>query len=122
MSQFISLDEAVAMTTRYRENRDNILNPEFAGTEYLPYAESFDRSQFETFFARPECIGVRMYYGMDEGSKVHLVIVGIDDRGSDILPRGQSKDNAVEGEENFIIQTGQRCPPTCDEDGSPLNP
>ena len=115
MSHFISLQEGIDMTRLYRTHRENILKTEFEGQNILPLSESFDRSEFDTVLGRTGCSGLRIYYGMDEDKKIHIIIVGTYSNGDDMLP----EDNNFE-DEDYIIERGNRCPDIC-PDESPLN-
>lgn len=110
MSQFISLSEAVALTTRYRNNRETILKTNFQNAAILPLSESFDRAAIDAVLARSGCQGLRIYYGMDESLKVHAVLVGTDPEGKDILPPSSL---TAEGEEDYLIEHSIRCPDIC---------
>jgi hypothetical protein len=111
MSQLISLEQAIDMTTLYRAEKENILAEEYRGQNILARCETFDKSQFEDLLKQDGCTGVRIYYGMDTNLKVHAIIVGVDDSDTDLLPSG----------EEFIIEDGVRCPEDCPP-SSDLNP
>lgn len=102
------------MTSRFRSQRENILNTEYQGQDLLPFSESFDRAAFDTLLNKAEAAGLRIYYGMDEYLKIHTIIVATDANGDDILPQ------SLTGEEEDIIENGNRCPTICPEP-SPLN-
>ena len=116
MNHLISLEQAVQMTTTYRENKERILQEEFQGMDLLAKAETFDRAAFDKLLAQEGCEQVRIYYGMDEALKVHAVIVGVDATGNDLLPATDSTGE----QEGVILDISSRCPPDCVE--SPLNP
>lgn len=117
MSHFISLQEAIAMTTLYRQERETILESDYRNQNILPIAESFGRSAFDTVLAQTGCAGLRIYYGMGEDLKVHAIIVATDTNGHDLLPAGNLLN---EEDEEVIIERGNRCPDLCDS-SSPLN-
>jgi hypothetical protein len=127
----ISLEKAIQMTTLYRQQKENILKSEYAGTEILPISETFGRQAFDDLLAQPGCISVRIYYSMDEALKLHSIIVGVNDQNKDILPIHGTEaitenthltESAEEEEtEGVIIEEAQRCPPLC-EPTPPLNP
>lgn len=116
MSHFISLQEAVDMTSFFRTHRENILKTEFQNQNIVPLSESFDREPFDTVLAKQNCAGIRIYYGMDENKKIHAIIVGFDENGDDILPAEEMNNT----EEEDIIERGNRCPDICPTE-SPLN-
>jgi hypothetical protein len=118
LENFIPLDQAVAMTTLFRNNREQILQPQYQGQDLLAICETFNRDLFDTLLAIPACAGIRIYYGMNADLTVHAVIIAVDDNGDDILP--DSNEKANDGGGGSIGEEGQRCPPYC-PDGSPLN-
>ena len=119
-SHFISLEKAVAMTSRYRNNKEQILATTYQDSDILALNESFDRAAIDTLLATPGCAGMRIYYGMDTALKVHAVMVAVNADNEDILPAGtETASNSAE-DDPIIVEEGQRCPPIC-PGGSPLN-
>ncbi|MBL7710760.1 MAG: hypothetical protein JNJ86_16940 [Chitinophagaceae bacterium] len=117
MSQFISLPQAVDMTTLYRNMRETILAPEFRGQNILALSETFDRVTFDTLLAKSGCAGIRIYYGMDVSQKVHAIAVAVNDKNEDMLAVGAAT-NLTGGDD--IVENGRRCPEDCPPE-SPLN-
>jgi hypothetical protein len=117
MSHLISLSEAIAMTSLYRQEREGILMSNYRNQNILPIAECFSRGAFDTVLAQSGCAGLRIYYGMAEDLQVHAIIVATDASGHDLLPGSNQLTNE---EEDIIIERGNRCPEICDS-GSPLN-
>ncbi len=115
-SHFISLQQAIEMTSRYRAEKENILAPPFRDKGILPICETFDRTAFDALLSEPDCVGIRAYFCMDVELKVKLVIVGVNSKNEDILPASV----AVTDDEEEIVEEGQRCPPYCPPP-SPLN-
>ena len=116
-SHFISLQDAVAMTEKFRKNKDNILAPEFRNQIIIPFSETFNREAIEKLLSAENCAAIRIYYGMDEKMKLHAILVAVNDSNEDILPPEgalSSADNPV------IVEEGQRCPDFCPPK-SPLN-
>jgi hypothetical protein len=127
MNHFITHAQAREMTRRFRENRDNVLQPEYKGRYLIPDAETFDRAAFDQVLAQEGCTALRIYYGMDEKLDVHAIIVGVDKEGRNIVPtttatneEGDPESGEGDGFTGFI-ETGVRCPPTCppDEEENP---
>jgi hypothetical protein len=119
MSKFISLDQAVAMTTLYRQQKETVLAPPFKGQDILCISETIERSFFESLLANPECMKLRIYYGMDKELKIHAIIVGVNKSNEDILPAKVAGKLLDPG--SGIIDEAQRCPTDC-APPSPLNP
>lgn len=121
-SHAISLDQAVAMTTLYRQNRENILQPQYQFQNILAICETFNKSDIQKLLNENGCEGFRIYYGMSADLQVHAILVGVDSTGADILlPSANDQGNGVkDGGDGDILEDGQRCPTYCPPD-SPLN-
>lgn len=110
MSSFISLQKAIDMTTLYRHEKENILAPAYRGQDILAICETLDRDIFDVLLAKPDCTGIRIYYGMDESLKVNAMVVAVNSKNEDILPEG---DGVKENTGDYIGDETQRCPPDC---------
>jgi hypothetical protein len=113
----ISLQKAVEMTTRYRQDKETILAAEYKSQNILPLSETFNRTAIEKLLSETNCAGIRIYYGMDENLKSHAILVGVNASNEDILPSSAA---TLSGSDEVILEEGQRCPDICPED-SPLN-
>ena len=102
----ISLEQAVDMTRRYRENREQILSEEFKGSDVLALSETFSKKALAAFFENENCEYIRVYFGMDKEMKVHSILVGADGNNEDLLPE------TLDGE-NVILEDARRCPTDC---------
>lgn len=119
-SHRITLQEAVEMTERYRENKGKILKPEFNGRDILSICETFNKEELLQYFNKSEIHAIRLYYGMDSELKIHAILVGVNSEGQDILPLARE----VQLKEDFdpeLFEKGFRCPPYCPPP-SELNP
>lgn len=128
----IPLDKAKKMTKFFRDHRGQNNIPGQLGT-IVPICETFDRAGFDALLAQPGCVGVRIYYGMDDTLGLHAIIVGVDAENRDILPAGTTtttlstttmstattEPTTTDGgttsgdETGIILDEGIRCPPTC---------
>jgi len=115
-SGFITLAKAIEMTTRYRQNRNVVINPQYAGQDIIPLSDRFDVKVFGALISKPNCAFIRVYYGMDENLQVRPIVVAVNENNEDILP-GSSN---LEGENEDIGDDSLRCPPLCPVP-SPLN-
>jgi hypothetical protein len=106
MNHFISLDEAIIMTSRYRDEKENITNPDNRGQNILCFSETFSKGAIQALLETDDCHAIRVYYGMDEGLKVHTLLVAVDSADKDILPDSQTQDAK-------IVEVGRRCPDYC---------
>ncbi len=81
----------------------------------MPTCETFDRAAFDALLAQPGCTGVRIYLGMDDENQVKLIVVGVNEKGCDILPDAQ-RTTAFSTQTGIIIEDGARCPEHCPEE------
>ncbi|WP_276504439.1 hypothetical protein [Terrimonas pollutisoli] len=119
MNHFISVPEAAAMTSRYRNQKETILKSEYQGQNILCQSETFDRLAFDTVLGKTGCQALRIYYGMAEDLKIHAIIVGVDGQNADILP-GANATSTLTEDDDAVFDRGIRCPDLC-PDSSPLN-
>ena len=111
---FITLKQAIEMTTRYRQNKSSVISSSYSGQDIVAICDKFDRNIFDKILAKPGCVAIRIYYGMDENLKIHPIIVPVNSKDEDILPSSES------GEVEEIGDDSLRCPPYCPVP-SPLN-
>ena len=114
-SHFISLEQAIEMTTRYRNEKLTITKPAY-GSKLLN-CETFNRKAFDKILAEADCVAVRIYFSMDDDLAVKIIAVGVNDQDEDILP---PEGSVPEDEDEVIVEFGQSCPPLCPPP-SPLN-
>lgn len=107
-SHLISLTTAADLTTRYRSNRNSVLQTSLQSDDILPLSETFNRNDIELLLEQEDCAGLRIYYGMDTDLKLHAVIVGVTEDNEDILPSA-----VLNNATDIIIEEGQRCPIFC---------
>lgn len=107
MSHFITLNEGATMTSDYRTNRENILDSSYKGLDILPVSETFDLTELLSVIEQTGCVGLRIYYGMDENMLVHAILVGVDENDEDILPSDPDAKNTQ------IMEHSLRCPNVC---------
>jgi len=110
----ISLDTAIEMTTKYRDEKENILLPVHWEKNILAKSEAFERDAIQFLLDQADCQKIRVYYGMNADLKVHAILVGVNSADEDILPQ---ESNTEDGE---IVEQGLRCPTMCPP-ASPLN-
>jgi hypothetical protein len=118
MSQFISLDQAITMTTLYRQEKEKILAPDYQNQDILAMSETFGRDVFDALLAKPGCVSMRIYYGMDESLNVHAILVPVNSKNEDIVPPASI---GLGDAGRDIGENSARCPPFCGA-SSPLNP
>ena len=109
-NHFIDLKRAIELTTIYRNNKGNMVTPDFS--ESLHISETFDAAAIKAILDQPGCVKFRSYFGMDEEKKTCLIFVGVNANDEDM----------VEGvyANGLLVEEGERCPPICPP-VSPLN-
>lgn len=90
----IPLEVASQMTSAYREANPNSTLAHFFGNDIL-----------NQLLAQEGCVGIRMYYGIQDGAK-ELVLVGVDADENDLL--------------ELIVDRSMPCPKLCST-ANPLN-
>ena len=114
MSHFISLRTAIEMTSRYRTQKENVLDPAYRQRNILPVCETFDLDAFNSIIAEG-AKKIRIYFSMNEGLQLRAIVVGVNSADQDILPPLDGNGGAA-----VIVEEGQLCPPLCPP-ASPLN-
>jgi hypothetical protein len=100
MQHLISLQEAIDMTSRYQADMP-------AG---MVNSETFSKESVSALLSQPGCLSLRIYYGKQKDDTIHAILVGVDEKGADMI---QTSD--------LILEEGERCPPVCPTPPSPLN-
>ncbi|RMG41185.1 MAG: hypothetical protein D6732_02735, partial [Methanobacteriota archaeon] len=86
----IPLDEAAAMTKRYRDK---------VGDE-ARLGGLFAREAFDRILSQEGCVGIRFYYAEDQDGNMELILVGVDANGND-MEYGELAERII------------NCPPFC---------
>ena len=99
----ISLKVALEMMSAFQEN-----NP------YNAYSWYFDRDAIEILLFQEECVGIRIYGGLDNSAQFSPVIFGVTPDGKDIKGDGDGlfktqSDSTVVGP----MELAYPCPPMC---------
>lgn len=115
---FISLQKAIDMTTRYRENMNAVIDPVYGSRGVLCICDTFDKAAIETLVNKPECAAIRLYYGMNEDLQLRPILVAVNSNNEDILPTSSTLGNDVVSDD--IVDDASKCPPFCPPP-SPLN-
>jgi hypothetical protein len=56
------------------------------------------------------CVGIRIYYALDDEGNKKLLLVGVDENGDDLIP---SETESLDGEGNIILDYSWPCPDYC---------
>lgn len=115
---FISLQQAIDMTTRYRNNMNTVIDPIYSGRNILCICDTLNKAAIAALVNKPECAAIRLYYGMNADLQVCPIIVAVDQNNEDILPPISTLGSGVVSED--IVDDASKCPPFCPPP-SPLN-
>lgn len=115
----ISLQKAKEMTARYNSNKNAVIKKEYEGKIFMD-CETFNREAFDAVLAQEGCVGVRIYFSMNEDLSIRTIIVGVNGDNQDILP----PETAAETTDDtaVIVEDGKVCPPDCPTPPSLGNP
>ncbi len=92
----ISLATAAAWTAKYRTANPGAIKAHFFGKDAI-----------QAILNQTNCVGIRIYYALDESAAKHLIIVGVKADENDIY-------------NGLLAERSIPCPPFCG-DGNPLN-
>ncbi len=93
----IDLQTASKWTKNYREANPKDLKAHF-----------FGKAALQAILNQADCVGIRMYYALDDSNVQHLVLVGANASENDLY-------------EGRLAERSKPCPTICDKSGSPLN-
>jgi hypothetical protein len=107
---FISLQQAIEMTTRYRQNKASVIDPVYSGNDVLAICDTLNKAAIEALLAKPGCTAIRLYYGMNAELQLRPILVAVNKSNEDILPEG-GVNAATVGQD--IVDDALRCPTYC---------
>jgi hypothetical protein len=117
----ISREVANAMLKRYNSFRKKMHTAKRSGAGIpaevpsLPICLTYNKSAIYQLMKLPGCIGIRIYFGINQKQQLSLVIVGVDEAGDNIVTGSASGASRVEialTDENVgILDEGQASPP-----------
>ena len=103
------LDLAIAKSWRanYTTKNPNDIRGHFFGAEII-----------QQILAESDCVGIRMYYAIDENGEKKLLLIGVDANGNDLLPLSTNAGgrSASEGD-NIVGDYSLPCPDYCSGGG-----
>ncbi len=88
----IAIDEAAALTANFRRNNGNRAE--------TVKAHLFGRDILRQILDQENCVGIRMYHGLDDTGGKQLVLIGVDADGQDM-------------EASIVADKSRVCPPDC---------
>ena len=116
INHFFPLDKARLLADAFKMNKDSL---KFGRDSYsIPFSETFNLATITRLTESKNCVGLRIYYGLDNADKkVKLMIVGVDANGYDIYlpspppPPGALTPNGATASAESVVETGQWGPP-----------
>lgn len=87
--EVVSLNEAAGWTANYR---DTIEPGDIIGHFY-------GKEKISALLNQTDCVGIRIYHGIDDDGQKNLILVGTNANGDDLT--------------NIVVERGSPCPPTC---------
>jgi hypothetical protein len=109
MKNLVPLADGKEMVKTYLENKKKVI----LNDSTLPNTETFDSDAFVELLKQPDCVKIRLYYGMKENLEICAIIVGVDSNGNEIYVENKGL-NGIE--ETYVIEDGQKCPPYCTDE------
>ncbi len=109
MKNLMPLSDGKLMVKTYLENKLKVLPTDLT----LPNTETYDSDAFVALLNQPDCVKVRLYYGMNEKLEICAIFVGVDSNGNEITIKGDSISNSVNAEDEYVIEVSTKCPPSC---------
>ena len=100
----ITLRTAKQWTKHYRKKNPGAVKAHFYGCE-----------QLQKLLDEPGCMGIRIYYAIDDDGNKKLVLVGAKSDENNILPTDEGKDGG-----GMLLDDSRDCPPFCPQEDDPL--
>lgn len=100
----ITLDTARQWVANYRNQNPGQIEAHFFGFEII-----------QKILAESGCMGIRIYYALDDSGKKQLILVGADADGNNLIPT--TPGSIVPGE-NTVADLSLPCPAWCPPNGS----
>jgi hypothetical protein len=119
-SNLIPLSKAKKLKANFKLKKKDLINPKITATDVIPDSETFNRTAIDQLLALPGCVGIRIYSGLDDESKLHSILVGVNEKGEDLIIPSTTTSLTEDGD-GEVVEDGMRCPPNCPPT-STLNP
>lgn len=107
---FPNIQEAADWTKTYRKDHPRLAADGTA--KKVLYATYFDNAFLQKFMEQPHCVGLRFYQAADSNKERHIIVVGVDADGNDIL-KVKDSNGQLTGEDGLVGNWGHRCPDYC---------
>jgi hypothetical protein len=79
---------------------------------FITESEGFNKRQLLELLSNPDCVGIRIYYGITKGvtkNELKMIIVGTNSQGKDLYLPGDSKAAARITQTEYGLEYGQCC-------------
>lgn len=116
MKNLMPLSEGKLMVKTYLENKSKVL----PGDLTLPNTETFDSDAFVELLNQPDCVKIRLYYGMNEKLEICAIILGVDSNGNEITIKGKENLVGINDLDEYVIEKSTKCPPNCPPESNEL--
>jgi hypothetical protein len=99
----LDLETAKRWTSNYRAINSTGVQAHYFGNEII-----------RQLLDRPGCVGIRMYYAIDDKGERKLLLIGVDAKGENLMPSANGRSTE---EEDPIVDFSFPCPSTCPSNG-----
>jgi len=110
-NHLIPVTDAATLISNFGSQKESMLVNNLQNSGTLPVCETFDRAAFDIILGNTDCTGVRIYLGMDENSKVRLIVAGVNSNDEDIMIPATHPSNPLDVD--CVVEDGTRCPTSC---------
>jgi hypothetical protein len=110
-NHLITTTAAAAMTSNFRSAKENMLATNMRNAGTLPICEKFAKNAFDIILGDTNCTAIRIYLGLDENSKVRMIVTGVNASDEDIFIPSSHPANSFDAD--CVIENGIRCPNEC---------
>ena len=99
----IDLTTAKRWTSNYRAINSTGVQAHYFGNEII-----------QQLLERPGCVGIRMYYAINDEGERKLLLIGVDANGENLLPSTVAR---VKDDEDPVVDYSFPCPTYCPKNG-----
>ena len=112
MKNLMPLADGKVMVKTYLENKSKVFTGEFT----LPNTETYDSEAFVELLKQPDCVKIRIHYGMNEEKVICAIFVGVDTNGNEITIKNNGIIANTEADDEYVIELSTKCPPICSDE------
>jgi hypothetical protein len=112
MKNLMPLSDGKLMVKNYLDNKSKV----FTGEITLPNTETYDSEAFMALLNQPDCVKIRIHYGMSEDKVICAIFVGVDSNGNEITIKNNGFIANTGVDEEYVIELSSKCPPSCSDE------